>query len=76
MNTDGWNHLTYQGTDIRWRHDGREHANESSGYEIQTRDTRTGEWRAVRNYNSRDWFVVGVIARRKLVAEAVEDAAS
>lgn len=59
-----WTQAEVHGQRIRWKHDGEEHARLGSGYTLEKWHDGRKEWREVLNWNSRDWFVTGLLAAR------------
>jgi len=60
---DGWRELRVGDHRYRFREEGKEHAHFAAGLQIEYHGY--GEWRAVRNWNSRDWFTLGLLAGRE-----------
>lgn len=60
-----WREIHAGSDRIRWRHDGEEHAHYSAGYELEVWHEFRGEWRPVRNWSSRGYFVLGLLAGRR-----------
>lgn len=61
-----WIEVEANGARVRYRDDGGDHARPASRLTVEYWHDRRREWRAVRNWSSRDWFALGMEAGKRL----------